>query len=190
MDAAKTLPESQDHREWRESKSGSHFFRSLLERKIEITRVRLQEWAVPQGSSGAGHHARAYYFEVVNRSEGVTIEQVSVQLRSMSPEVPNLDWLPIHLHLKHDNPIKVEDYVRSFNLNPCETKNIDFVSALEGDNRFSIVHVVAGVNQVVPLDTDGHRLQIMITAKDMPALLIWFKVWRDETGLLMCEIEQ
>jgi hypothetical protein len=34
------------------------------------------------------------------------------------------------------------------------------------------------------------RLQVMITVKDMPASLTWFKVWRDGAGLLQCEMEK
>jgi hypothetical protein len=161
-----------------------------LKKKIDITRLRVQKWTMPKDSVRAGHEARAYYFELVNASVGATIEGVSVQLKSMSPEVPNFDWLPIPLHLKHDNPIKAEDQLRSFDLNPGEPKSIDLVSALEGDNVFSVVHVVAGANHIVPFDTEGHRLQVMVAAKDMPMSLIWFKVWRNDAGLLMCEIER
>jgi hypothetical protein len=161
-----------------------------LEKRIDIAQLRTQEWTIPQGSVNAFHHAKAYYLEVVNKSEGATIENVSVQLRKMVPEVPNLDWLPIPLRLKHDNPVKAEDYTRSFNLNPREPKNVDFVSALEGNTVFSVDHVVVGANHSVPFDRDGHRLQVMVTAKDMPMSLFWFKVWRDEAGLIKCEAEK
>jgi hypothetical protein len=161
-----------------------------LETKLEIPRIRTQEWIVQQGSANAGHFAKAYYFEVLNISEGITIENVTVQLKSMIPGVSNLNWLPVHLRLKHDNPANVGDYARSFNLNPHELKNVDFVSALQGNTAFTIEHVVAGANHTVPFDTDGHRLEVMVTAKDIPALSLWFKVWRDEFGLIQCEIEQ
>jgi hypothetical protein len=160
-----------------------------LEQKLEITRVHTQEWMIPQGSANAGHLARAYYFEVLNLSEGATIESVSVQLKSMIPGVSNLDWLPIHLRLKHDNPTDGKSFSRSFDLNPREPRNIDFVAALEGDNRFSISHVAGWANDKVPFDTDGNRLQVMVTAKHTPILLVWFKVWRNEFGLIQCEIE-
>jgi len=161
-----------------------------LETKIEIPRVCPREWTIAQGNANAGHRAKAYYIELVNRSEGVTIEGVSVQLSGMSPEAPNWDFLPIPLHLQHDNPTKPEDQIRSFSLNPGEPRNIDFVSALEGDNRFSVVHVVAGVNHHIPFDTKGNRLQVRIAAKNTPPLLIWLRVWRDEAGFIECEIEK
>jgi len=161
-----------------------------LAAKLEIPRMRTQEWIVQQGSANAGHFAKAYYFEVLNISEGITLENVTVQLKSMIPGVSNLNWLPVPLRLKHDNPTDARNYARSFNLNPREFKNVDFVSALEGNTVFTIEHVVVGANHIVPFDTDGHRLEVMVTAKDTPALLLWFKVWRDEFGLIQCEIEK
>jgi len=161
-----------------------------LETKIEIAQLHTQEWTIPQGSVNAGHLARAYYFEVLNMSEGVTVEDVNVQLRSMVPGVSNLNWLPIHLRLKHDNPANGKGYARSFNLNPREPRNVDFVTALEGDNRFSVNHVAGWANDKVPFETGGNRLQVMVTAKNMPILLVWFKVWRDEFGRIHCEIEK
>ncbi len=75
-----------------------------LERKLEIVHLRINAWTVAQGLANAGHRAKAYYFGVINRSEGVTVEGINVQLNRISPEVENLGWLPIHLHLQHDDP--------------------------------------------------------------------------------------
>lgn len=161
-----------------------------LEQKIDIPRLRTQEWVVAQGNAGAGHNAKAYYFEVVNMSEGATIEDVNVQLNRIIPEVPNLDWLPINLRLKHDSPAHGERYARSFNLNPREVKTIDFVSALQGNTVFTVEHIVGMANHTVFFDTEGHRLQVLVTGKNMPALLVWFRVWRDELGLIQCEMEE
>lgn len=159
-----------------------------LEAKIKITRVCSREW------EGTGqrrfHRVKAYYIEVLNKSEGITLEGVSIQLSGLSPPAPMWDFLPIPLHVQHDNPEKPENQARSFDLNPGELKNIDFVSAFEGDNRFSVVHVVAGVNCEVPFDTDGTRLQVRATAKNVPAVLAEFKVRRDEAGILQCEMEK
>jgi hypothetical protein len=52
------------------------------------------------------------------------------------------------------------------------------------------MHTVPRANNIVPFDTDGHRLQVMVTAKNMPAISLWLKVWRDEAGLIQCEIEK
>ncbi len=161
-----------------------------LEKKIEIIYLRTNEWTVAAGQPDAGHHAKSYYFGVFNKSEGVTIEGVNVQLNHIQPLAENLGWLPIHLHLQHDNPSNPENQIRSFTLNPNAVRNVDFVSALEGNTIFSVLHVVSHANHTIHFDTDGHRLEVMITASNMPALFVWFRVWRDEAGILMCEMEQ
>jgi hypothetical protein len=154
-----------------------------LKRKLSIKALRINEWQV------SGHRAKGYYFGLHNESEGDTLEEVSVQLIEMQPPVAHFHWLPVNLHLQHDNPVKPEDQIKKFNLNPGELRNVDFVSAKEGDNRFSVVHVVAHVTYEVPYDSEGSRLQVKVTAKGMPSILIWFKVWRDVDGALQCERE-
>ena len=159
-----------------------------LERKIEIVQITPREWPVQSGEPRAYQRARAYQIEIINRSEAVTVENVSIQLSAIEPKWSNWEFLPIPLHLRHDNPSRPEDQMRSFSLDPGEQRNIDFVSAFEGDNRFSVVHVVHGATWEVPY-TDRNRLQVRITARDMPASFFWFKVWRDGAGRLLCEIE-
>lgn len=78
--------------------------------------------------------------------------------------------------------------MRSFSLDPGEQRNIDFISGFEGDNRFSVVHIVHGTTWEVPY-TDRNRLQVRITARDMPASFYWFRVWRDGKGRLQCEMK-
>jgi hypothetical protein len=131
-----------------------------------------------------------YYFEVVNRSEGATIYDVSVKLKEVIPEAEHLKWLPVLLQQKHDNPSSYGDFSHSFDLNPNEPKNIDLVSAFYKDDHFNVHHIVrGGVNQKVPL-AGRHRLKIMVNAKDMPILFKWFEVWMDEEGVLQCEMER
>lgn len=160
-----------------------------LEPKIEISRICSGEWTVARDDAHAFQQAKSYYIELVNQSEGVTTEGISVQLSGMSPPATTWNFLPIALHLQHDNPSRPEDQIRHFTLNPKETRNIDFISALEGDNRFSVVHVMHGATHLVPY-TGNNRLQVRVTAKNTPAFFVWFKVWRDGAGALQCEIEK
>jgi hypothetical protein len=150
---------------------------------ISITRLRDQKDKV------GGRDWVMYYFEVVNKSEALTIEWVHAQLEEMIPEVKNLDWLPVPLQQKHDNSLLGNARKTDFNLNPSEHKHIDLVSAFYGDDHFTVHHIVgAGVNQTVPL-AGRHRLRIRTTAKDMPALDKWFVVWMNDDGVLQCEME-
>ena len=164
--------------------------RIRLDPKLTISRLRIQEWQalLEAGVPGAGQPARAFYFEVVNLSEATTIEDVSVQLSTILPEVPNLNWLPVYLHLKHDSPAAATTYVHTFDLHPHEPRNVDLVSSIEGDNGFTILHTVDTANKFAFYDTEGQELEVIITAKDMPILRQWFRVWRDDTGLLQCQM--
>src|ERR1700722_230721 len=103
-----------------------------LKRKIEIAQISSREWPVQQGEPRAYQRAKAYQIEIINRSEGGTIENVSVQLNAISPKWENWEFLPIPLHLRHDNPSRPEDQMRAFSLDPGEQRNIDFISAFQG----------------------------------------------------------
>jgi hypothetical protein len=152
-----------------------------LEQRISIIQVFKQSWSV---------HARdatAYYFEVVNKSEALTIRAIRVQLAEISPEVENLNWLPVILHQKHDNA-PLPQRAKNFDLNPGEPKHIDLVSAFVQDDHFEIEHIVSGVNREVR-GAGHHRLKVMVTAEDMPALFVWFDVWINEAGVLQCKME-
>jgi hypothetical protein len=159
-----------------------------LERHIDIVQISAREWPVKQGEPHAYQRAKAYQIEIINRSEGVTIENVSVQLNAISPKWANWEFLPIPLHLRHDNPSRPEDQMRAFSLDPGEQRNVDFISAFQGDNRFSVIHVVPGATWEVPY-TDRNRLQVRITGRNIPASFCWFKVSRDREGKLQCERE-
>jgi hypothetical protein len=155
-----------------------------LQQKISINGVTEQRWTT------RGRDAIAYYFGVVNTSEALTIHGVRVQLQQMVPEVQNLNWLPVPLRQKHDNPLPGADYARSFDLNPSEPRNIDFVSAFVGADSFDVHHVAgAGVNQSVPV-AGLHRLRVMVTAEDMPVLFEWFDVWMSDEGVLQCQMSE
>jgi hypothetical protein len=154
-----------------------------LQKTIEITRAMPQKWT----DQSTNKPVTTYYFEVVNKSEASTIEWVSVQLEQMVPEVENLNWLPVPLHQKHDNPLPGVGHKQDFNLNPGQHKNIDLVSAFDGGSHFVVSHVVSGVNQEVLL-TEKHSLQVTVTAKDTPSLSKWFDVWMNDSGILQCKI--
>jgi hypothetical protein len=97
------------------------------------------------------------------------------------------DWRP--LQQKHNNPIVGESYKQDFDLNPRESKTIDLISAFQGDNIFTIHHIVPRANQNVPV-SGYHRLRVSIRAKDSaPPPDTWFRVWMDDKGILKCEME-
>ena len=164
-----------------------HGVHTRLEKKLEIAKINWREWTIQIGEQQY-HRANAYEIEIINRSEGETVEGVSVQLSEVFPQMPAWEFLPIPLHLRHDDPKNPQDQKREFTLNPQETRKIDFISALEGDTKFDVIHVQHGVHHSVPY-TGNNRLKVRITARNMPASDVWFKVWRDDAGRLQCEME-
>jgi len=153
-----------------------------LQQKIEVKRVRTHSWPHRDGGEGT-----QYYFEIVNKSEALTIHGVRVQLQEIIPEIENRDWFPIPLHLQHDNPVSGVP-AQSFDLHPSEPKNIDLFTTATGRNVAYIAHIVSGIDLHVPI-TGRCRLKVMVNAENVPVLFVWFAVWVDENGIIRCEID-
>jgi hypothetical protein len=152
-----------------------------LEKAFEIKAVRFQTWR----DDASGRYAFAYYLEIVNKSETTSIEEAEAQLEKIEPLVENFDWLPVHLRHKHDHSPHGE---KLFTLHPGKIKHIDFVSAFEKDDSFTVLHIVGGVTNEVPAK-ERHRLRVILTGKDVPALSRWFEVCIDQDGFLQCDME-
>jgi hypothetical protein len=154
-----------------------------LRQTLDITQALLQEWT----DVASQQPAFAYYIEVVNTSEAVSILEAKVQLMEIVPEVQNLNWLPVLLRQKHDHKPPT-DAEKLFDLHPGDKKHIDFVSALYGSNQFTIQHLVDGVNNQVNA-SQHHRLKVAVIARHTPAHYAWFEVWIDGKGVLQCKME-
>lgn len=147
-----------------------------LEANAEIdTNPILQEWDSTHGT------CRAFYVAVRNPSAR-PLRDVTVLLTETKPRIPNIDWLPIPLHLKHDNR---EPYTQSFSLNPKGIRHIDLVSKPNAYNELTIEHVVDGVNKRAPLGNyiltirvEGPEIAIPREAK--------YSIRIDADGRLVC----
>jgi hypothetical protein len=105
------------------------------------------------------------------------------------PAIENRDWLPVPLHLQHDNP-RSGELTQSFDLHPREPRNIDLFSTADA-TRNSVAHFalsVSGVDLRVPI-TNRCRFRLMVNGQDLPVLFIWFALWMDQSGTLQCEME-
>ena len=129
-----------------------------------------------------GDHT-AYRLKISNISEGETIENIHVKL--MSVQSTELNWLPIHLHLMHDN--KNQD-MESFSLNPSDVQLVDFVSSTKGRDEFSVNHTQHGVSHLLAF-SEGCILEVCVTGENTPKLIAHYKVWKDNEGNLKCEEE-
>jgi hypothetical protein len=96
-----------------------------------------------------GDHHRGFYISVRNPS-AKALRDVSVYLTELRPRVPDLDWLPIPLHIKHDNQ---RPFRETFDMNPRGVRHVDLISHFVSERTFIIQHTVDGANCRVPIDT-------------------------------------
>jgi len=126
--------------------------------------------------------AVTYYFDVINESDGSTVEEVEVKVTAIEP--PAVKWLPIPLQIKHDNrPQKTKE----FNLNPKDKKQIDLVNGRRGAAFFHIVDVITDVGWWTMVSNRDSTLIVTATGRNTTPAVAKFHVWRDDTGYLRCE---
>jgi hypothetical protein len=121
-----------------------------------------------------------YYFDVEN-SGSETLEHVSVRLKHISPEVKDMNWLPVPLHIKHDNK---EPHSTEFSLNPKEKKQIDIVEMTNiASGVIQVKHIVQDISQAIPIGR--YVLTIEATAKNVLPAEARFQIWIND-GELRC----
>jgi hypothetical protein len=153
-----------------------------LQPHMKIHNLRRREWPDPNVLPGV-----EYYFEVFNSGKGHSIENVNVELIRMVPDP--IHYLPVHLHLKHDNkPPGSTGFVFStaFSLNPEAGKQIDLMTGpTPGSPHPMIVpHIVRASLTAIP--HGKYRLFVRATAKNTPATEAVFEAWIDDDGALQC----
>jgi len=160
--------------------NGLEQYRRLLPKLYISGEVRRQE-----AMSENGMPYVLYYFEVGNSSSGTTIHHVKAQLTALVPKVGDLDWLPVPLHIKHDNyaPLK-----REFILNPHDCVHIDLVSAPVGGTSLRIWHIAEHVNQDIGFGK--FTMTVVLSGENVQACRKVFTAWLDNTGLLECESDE
>lgn len=154
---------------------GLEQFEKLKPKLYFASGVLEQKWADSRGDYVA------YYIEVGNESEATSVHRVTVRLARTDPIVKNLDWLPVPLHIKHDND---PPYATEFSLNPKEKRHIDLVSAPVGASSINVLHVVQKVNNSMP--AGEYKLTVIATGEDLPPCQKTFRVWFDQMGVLQC----
>ena len=136
----------------------------------------LQQWSDAKLGS-----CRSFYVRVKNPSS-ILLRGVSVTLSNMKPLVENLDWLPVPLHIKHDN---IKPYKVSFDLNHHGQKLVDVISKSESERTITVCHIIEWVNPHIPVGkylfivrVEGQNIAI---PRETP-----FLVKVDESGKLIC----
>lgn len=148
---------------------------------VRVGNVQSQSWVHP-----AGEKTILYFFEIVNTSEAKSIQGVNVQLAGILPSTDEMNFLPIHLRQKHDWRFSTEA-LKTVDLNPGERKQIDLISGIVNGDWFEIQHIVSTVGNKITSKI-LHKLNVVISGKDIPASSVWFKVWA-ESGLIKCELD-
>jgi hypothetical protein len=125
-----------------------------------------------------------YYFEVFNQSEGTSLDNVCARLTSLSPDV--LQYLPVPLHIKHDNPSIGQSFATQFSLAPLQGKHVDLLTGPIPNARRPILieHTVVGVK--APIELRRFRMTVEATGKDTQPDKAYFEAWIDQTGSLKC----
>jgi hypothetical protein len=165
---------------------GSYRYASNLEDriapKLEIPQIAYEQ-PLAQG-------AMTHYFDVSNESYVSTVTEVKVNLRDMEPPPRVAKWLPIPLHIKHDQNRPAE---RESNINPRDKIQIDLVSAPRNAPFFWIVDVVIGTatggwTQIDWVDVPSGVCTLTVTAsgRDVPQAEGKFDVYKDMAGYLRC----
>jgi hypothetical protein len=122
---------------------------------------------------------RMMYFEISNRSECTSINNGQAQLLKITPPPQNFEWLPIHLHIKHDN---TNPPSKTFSLNPGMTIHIDLVSKVKQAKEVIVCHIVHGINNTIP--AQKYTFTVLISGNDVPSCEQEFTVCVREDGTL------
>lgn len=102
------------------------------------------------------------YYIVVKNSSICPISDVGVYLTKITPSVPEINWLPVPLHIKHDN---VRPYKDTFTLNPKGVKYVDLVSLTSAAPSLQIKHAVSSVQVRIPAGT--YTLTVRVEGREV-----------------------
>jgi len=122
--------------------------------KLKIQNLLRREFPNPQNPNGV-----EYFFEVFNQSEATSVQNVTVRLIKLSPDV--LQYLPVALHLKHDNPLDPRQFATEFDLGPLQIKHVDLLTGpIPSPLRRPVLieHVVVDVK--VPITLQRFRMTV------------------------------
>jgi hypothetical protein len=148
--------------------------------KLKIQNLLRREFPNPQNPNGV-----EYFFEVFNQSEATSVQNVTVRLIKLSPDV--LQYLPVALHLKHDNPLDPRQFATEFDLGPLQIKHVDLLTGpIPSPLRRPVLieHVVVDVK--VPITLQRFRMTVEASGRDVRPYTAHFEAWMDESGSLQC----
>jgi hypothetical protein len=101
-----------------------------------------------------------------NLSPVNSIEDVVAEVTNIQPNPPH--FLPVPLHVMHDNPVQGAQYEGSFTLGPDQTRYVDVVaiSNMQLGSQVQLKHAVHGISEVVTGLGPGSQLTVTVRGHD------------------------
>jgi hypothetical protein len=124
---------------------------------------------------------RLYRVGVRCLSPATPVDNVSVELARIEPGV--IPFLPVPLHLMHDNLPADQPYKKIFDLGPDETKYIDVLYAVEGNtsvnyyDHFAVSYALQTTPNLIP--ARRYRFTLVARCKNYPASYADFIIEED-----------
>lgn len=155
---------------------------------MEIARLRIEPKVLCQTWIAEGRLCFGYHLEIRNHSAARSVCGVKVRLLKIDPEVSSLNYLPVPLHLKHDNrPEGASEftYAKEFDLHPGDDpQHVDLIAASVGAETITVEHIAERVNKSIP--PGKYRFTIIATGRDVRQSKAIVEAWVDDAGVLRC----
>ncbi len=125
-----------------------------------------------------------YRIAVENLSPTEIIREACIELERIEPNA-GIPYLPVPLHLMHDNPPSGQLQRTRFDLNPGQTQYADLISTIESllpayNRRMQIWHAVPRVSNLI--NTGNYRLTVHVHSSNCPDVRAFFLAGTDDGG--------
>ncbi len=125
-----------------------------------------------------------YRVAVESLSPTEIIKDACIELEQIEPDA-GIPYLPVPLHLIHDNPPSGQLQKTRFDLNPGQTQYADFISTIESlqpayNKRMQIWHAVPSVSNLI--NTGNYRLTVHVHSSNCPDVRAFFLAGTDDGG--------
>jgi hypothetical protein len=157
-----------------------HCVKESLERrllpKIVIQNLTPRIW--PAGQAGVSITGKEYYFDIFNSSEIEAIENVRVEIESITPDALGYPNAPLHIRNDSYN-------TREFSINAGSVRQIDLitgpVNAPNSQKVILIAHTVK--DHQAPLPDGRYVITVRVSAKNAPPETATFETWVEDNEL-------
>ena len=149
-----------------------------MEPRIEIRNLRSRTWKRDNGETG-----NECWVEVFNPSSAASLELVQAEIITIEPDL--FGYLPLPLHVKHDESYKR----REFSVNPGSIGMVDLItgpaSPASAQKGLIIPHTIGGGWTMMP--PQEYIFTLRVSARNVPPAEATFRAWVGiDNGALQC----